>query len=391
MFATCASCRDGRGQGRGDTSHDRKMLINMTHNNMNGSKLLALVKNICSGEYTQAELVQYITLAQKIALSYLKYQEVIGKRISGERVETDIEMEDLAIDCIADLFAEDDNGGLPHLKKYYENKLAEIENPTDAEVLVLTRRLVVRKTKQELSRIFRERDPEGAKIVRNIKVAIRNSDIFLLFKEMGKEYICFRTNGHNGKDFPTPDPIFLRRSKPPIPDDLLTTRFLDVYHPNDSISSSIKKLLEAVSEYEGYQRFLALDVVSRLLRNIKYNNFRDRLTADLKSPSPLDQLEDKEIGKFLDKVMVQMWNKIHNNYCLTGKITMEKAEIYHKALRDVLVDLTQEKNGSSYFRNLKYYLPELSQKRYRQQERSIFEYLAKLAKRDYRKYLTEML
>ena len=73
------------------------------------------------------------------------------------------------------------------------------------------------------------------------------------------------------------------------------------------------------------------------------------------------------------------------------KITKEKADIYCKALRDVLTDLTHDRNGSSYFRNLKFYLPNLTQKMYRENERSIFEYLAKIAKRHFRKHLAEML
>jgi hypothetical protein len=108
----------------------------MTYQSITSSNLTLLIRNICSGEYTQAELVQFITLSQKIALSYLKYQEVIGKRISGERQETDVEMEDLAIDCIADLFGGDGNGGFPQLKKYYESKFKELDQPNDAETLV---------------------------------------------------------------------------------------------------------------------------------------------------------------------------------------------------------------------------------------------------------------
>lgn len=358
--------------------------------------LTYLIKNICSGEYSQAELIQFITLSQKIALSYLRYQEIIGKRISGERRETDVEIEDLAIDCIADLFGGDGNGGFPQLKKYYESKFRELANPTDAEALVLTRRLVVRKTKQELSRIFRERDPEGAKIIRNIKVAVRNSDSLFLFKEMGKEYVYSRKNGRNGNHLPKRheaylDPLYLRRNSPPIPDELLEHRFLEMHHLNDSIFTSINKLLKTVGEYQGYQRFLAVEVISRLIRNVMSQDFRERLLANAKMESPLDQLEDKEISQLLDKVMVRIWNKIYNQYLLTGKLTQEKANIYYKALRDVLTDLTLEKNGSSYFRNLKYYIPNLTQKIYRERERSIFEYLAKVAKRHFRKHLTELL
>ena len=365
----------------------------MTFPNLTGT-----IQNLCSGRYSQSELVQFITLAQKISLSYLKYQEVIGKRISGERVETDVELEDLAIDCIADLFASNGNGSFPQLAKYYENKFLEFPQASDAESLVLTRRLIVRKTKQELSRIFRERDPEGAKIARNIKVAVRNSDTLFLFKDMGKDYVYFYSNGHDSNgaypsdliDLPG-DPLNLRKNKAPIPEELLEHRFLDLYNPNDSIYSAITKLLNTVSEYHSYQRYLAIEIIARLIRNVKSHDFRERMVSNTHTASPLDQLEDKEITHFIEKVMDLMWNKINNQYLSPGKISKDKAEIYYKALRDVLTDLTYDRNGSSYFRNLKYYLPNLTQRMYRENERSIFEYLAKIAKRNFRKHLAEML
>ena len=362
---------------------------------MNKFELTELVRSICSGTYCQAQLVQFINLTQKISLGYLKYQEVTGKRISGERLETEVELEDLAIDCIAELFSRDEDNNFSQLKKYYEPKFEENPNITDAEVLVLTRRLVVRKTKQELSRVFRERDPEGAKIVRNIKVAIRSSEKLHVFKDMGKEFVFYK----NGFDLESenPDPaqsrrlsLYLRRAKPPIPEEILHNRFIDIYNPNDSVSSSIGKLLEAVYQLEEYQNFLSLESVVKLLRKVKFEAFRERVKAEEHVPTPVDNIESKEIESYIGVVMESIWSKIESQYLLTGKLSSEKAHIYNNALRDVLYDLIQKKDNSSYFRNLKYYLPELTQQEYRQQERSVFEYLAKVAKKEFRKYLKEL-
>jgi hypothetical protein len=353
-----------------------------------------LVYSICSGNYNQAELVQFINLTQKISLSYLKFQEILGKRISGERLETDVELEDLAIDCIAELFSRDDSHKFPQLVKYYLPKFEENSNITDPEVLVLTRRLIVRKTKQELSRIFRERDPEGAKIVRNIKVAVRNSEKLYLFKEMGREYI-FYSNGFNvtrvEDDLTEPFTEYLRKDNPPIPDEILSSRFVDIYNPGDSVSTSIKKLFKQIHQLEEYQNFLALDSIVKLVRNIKFESFRERLVEQEIVPTPQDYIESKEIEGYINIVMNQVGNKIESQYLKTGKLNKNKAKIYHQALRDVLYDLIQKKDNSSYFRNLKYYLPTMTQQEYRTKERSVFEYLAKVAKREFRKYLKELL
>jgi hypothetical protein len=361
---------------------------------MKNTNLTQLVRSIISGSYCQAQLVQFITLAQKISLSYLKYQEVSGKRISGERVETETELEDMAIDCIAELFSGDGKGNFPQLIRYYQPKFDETENITDQEVLVLTRRLVVRKTKQELSRIFRERDPEGAKIVRNIKVAIRSSERLHFFRDMGKEFVFFK----NGLKIDESNPkgheaiaTYLRKSNPPIPEDYLHTRFINIYNPNDSVSNSINKLLKTIYTMEAYQNFLSIEKVVKLIRSVKFDAFRQRLISEENVPTPLDNLESKEIESFISMVMETIWNKIDAQYMKTGKLTSKKANIYNKALRDVLYDLIQKKDNSSYFRNLKYYLPELTQREYRQNERSVFEYLAKVAKREFRKHLKALL
>ena len=45
---------------------------------MKTTNLKQLVCNLCSGQYSQSEVVEFINLTQKISLSYLKYQEMMG-------------------------------------------------------------------------------------------------------------------------------------------------------------------------------------------------------------------------------------------------------------------------------------------------------------------------
>lgn len=359
---------------------------------MKRANLTQLVCNLCSGEYCQAELIQFVSLAQKISLSYLKYQEMLGKRITGHTPESDLVLADLAMDCIAELFARNEDHSFPQLKKYYESKFAEMSEITDAEVLILTRRLIVRKTKQELSRIFRERDPEGAKIVRNIKVAIRTSKDLHLFREMGKEFVFYlKHNSSFQINYPLSTNDLLRRSLPPIPEELLHKQFLDIYIIGDSVYISIRKLLLSISALKKYQNFISLEMIVKLIRHNKFDACKEWLISNERVPTPADQLETKEMENYIDLVMNNMWSRLDLQYLRTNKLKLEKAIIYHKALRDVLHDLIQKRDTSSYYRNLKFYLSNLSQKDYRQQERSVFEYLAKLAKKEFRKYLCEML
>ncbi|MDZ7724600.1 MAG: hypothetical protein U5R06_17795 [candidate division KSB1 bacterium] len=353
-----------------------------------------LVYSLCSGAYSQSQLVDVVNIMQKISLSYLKYQQVMGKRISSERNNTYIELEDLSIDCIAELFSRDSDGRFHQLQRYYLPRYEENADISDEDVLMLTRRLVVRKTKQELSRIFRERDPEGAKIVRNIKVAVRSSEKLAMFSEMGRDYVFYK----NGLELEPGEPLdphaiadYLRRKNPPVPLDLLHTRFIEFYSPSDSVSGSIRRLMKTVHELKKHQNFLALDALTKLVREAKFDTARENLKPDDYSPTPLDELETREIESYIDVTMTVVREKIKTQYLQANKLDPERAIIYEKALRDVLFDLVQKNINSSYFKNLKYYIPRLTQKEYRCNERSIFEYLAKVAKREFRGHLKSLL
>ncbi|MFQ5650772.1 MAG: hypothetical protein ACE5IY_12585 [bacterium] len=398
------------------------------------SKLSHLVSSICQGQYKETELTEFVNLVQKISLSYLKYQEVIGKHIRWERNKNMGELEDLALDCVAGLFMRNDEGEFVQFKKYFEQNDARPQELDEVEILVMLRRLVIKKTKQELSRIFKERDPEGAKIVRNIKVAIKSSPDFHSFKEMGREYIYW-TNGHtrylqvqrvddstvgaptngtptngqsngpngrrfrkglngtnNGNGISNGALIdYLRKSQPAIPEKSLKGEYLNVYCPKDPVSAGIRKMLAVVKQDERYQNFLPLDMVARIMRHTNLEMARDRLTAQITDVSPLDDLKLKEIEKRKHAVLRKIKRKIQNQYVSTHKISETKGDIYYKALAEILDDISQGKKYDSYFKHLKRYMPELSQRAYRTQERTIFEYLGKLIKKWFRESLLELL
>lgn len=372
------------------------------------NKLARLVTAICNSAYKELELTEFVNLIQKISLSYLKYQEVIGKHIRWERNKNMGELEDLALDCVAGLFMRNESGDFIQFKKYFVQNTMNLEQLNDVEVMVLLRRLVIKKTKQELSRIFKERDPEGAKIVRNIKVAIKSASDFTSFKEMGREYIYLfngdgkngahhgeslsvNSNGHHNHNGETLDYTYLRKSQPAIPEKFLKGEYLNLYCPKDPVSAGIRKMLKVVKSDERYQNFLPLDMVARIMRHTNLELARDRLNSQVTELSPLDDLKLKEIEKRKISVLKRINSKIQNQYVETNKISRERGKIYYKALADILEDISQGKKYDSYFKHLKRYMPELSQRAYRTQERTIFEYLGKLIKKWFRESLMELL
>ncbi|MFQ5638855.1 MAG: hypothetical protein ACE5IR_12765 [bacterium] len=405
------------------------------------SDLPQLVSSICNGTYKEIELIEFVNLIQKISLSYLKYQEVIGKHIRWERGKNISELEDLALDCVAGLFMRDEKNEFVQFNRYFCQHSTSIEDLDEVEIMVLLRRLVIKKTKQELSRIFKERDPEGAKIVRNIKVAIKSSSDFESFREMGREYIYLRNgngrlslqnyspnngkhsnngrsngvshNGHhsprnkngntngngygkangktNGNGNGNLNYAYLRKTQPTIPEKTLRGEYLNLYHPKDPVSLGIRKMLMAIKSEEKYQNFLPLDMVARIMRTTNLEVARDRLVSEVNDVSPLDDLKIKEIEKRKYAVLKKIKKKIQSQYVNTSKISETKGAVYYQALADILDDISQGKKYDSYFKHLRRYMPELTQKAYRTEERTIFEYLGKLIKKWFRESLIELL
>ncbi len=346
---------------------------------MESGKLRRLISNLCNGKYSPGELVEFIDVSQKIAISYLKYQESLGKNIRPKDAEGLNDLNDVAIDCIAGLFMRNEHNEFVQLKRYF-NGISSSDRQLD--LLMMLRRLIVKKTKQELSRIFRERDPEGAKIIRNIRVAIRNSDKFFAFKEMGREFVYMVR---------TRDKANLRRNCDGIPDKILAQQFSESYHPTDSVSIMMKKMLCIVAEDEVYQNYLPLDIIANLIRDVTFSQFKDQVMKNIDNSSPFHDLQLQEVNEVNQSVIRDIQNKIEHQYFKKDKISKEKADIYFKAISDFVQDLTQERACESNFKYLKKYLPEMSQQSYREEERSIFEYLVKVTKKSLRKKLKELL
>lgn len=374
---------------------------------MESEKLVPLVRNICAGNYSPSDLTEFVHVSQKIAISYLKYLEVIGRNIRPKRSEGLNELEDVAIDCIAGLFVRNDKGEFLQLQRYFSPRIESDTSLNEMEASSMLRRLIVKKTKQELSRIFRERDPEGAKIIRNIKVAIRSSNELKSFREMGREFIffdktpngdknechvlSFSQNNHDNNGLEVDSIDISERFKNVIPEKLLYQHFLEKYDPSDSVATMMKKMLEIVACFTEYQNYLGIDVIATIIRDVTFQHVREKLSNNIDENSPLSDLQAKEIEQVNQTIIDIIHQKINQQYLKKKKITPKKAEIYCRAIVDFVNELTQGKETDSNFRYLKRYITDLTQQEYREKERSIFEYLVKITKKALRKKLKELL
>jgi hypothetical protein len=127
---------------------------------------------LLEGKATPRQLDAVIRVAHALARSSL------GKKhhLHALARHHGLSLSDLAYDCIAELFARDQDGCFFTLKSYFA--AFELDRLGDDEFIAEFRHLVFSKVKQGILRLYREIDPQFGKILRNITLSVQASHYF---------------------------------------------------------------------------------------------------------------------------------------------------------------------------------------------------------------------
>ncbi len=373
-----------------------------------------LVGSICSSKYTEPELTEFVKILHAIAFSYLKYQHASGRRIRWDGNRYSGDLEDMALDCVAGLFRRNENGEFIKLTKYFVPYANNLHEFTNAEVLALLKRLVIKKTKQELGRLFKERDPGMAKTLRNLKLTIKRHADLHSFRQSGIDYVYGNgqhdavllssgsENKYNGVkrnlsdharkgSWDPRESLVPGKNQTPIPEKNLLSEFIVQFNPNDSSLECLRKMLRIVNDDKKYQNYLPVHLVAKMVDKSRMCMADKNSSCCITLPTAFDDMQNLEIELCKERVLRKIKKKIEQNYIVREKFSQNKGAIYHKALADFLNDFSDGKKRDSYYSLLKRYWPQLSQKTYRAEERSTFEYLCKLVAKLFRRSLKHLL
>lgn len=122
----------------------------------------ALVAAVLSDSPKDRQVQRFITHCQGIAVAYLRRRERSG-RLDLEAFG--LTLEDLALDCLADLFERNDRGEFPRLQAAFDP--SAWSDDVDAEISV--RRVIFSVVGEGLFRRYQEADPGLGRMIRNLK------------------------------------------------------------------------------------------------------------------------------------------------------------------------------------------------------------------------------
>lgn len=302
----------------------------------------------------------------RFALAYLRCK----RRGHYLKERIGLSLEDLAVDCIADLFERDEDGRFVQLSEYFNS--AGWPNLSEEAATIALRRLVFSKVSDGLFRRHREADPQVAKIIRNLKLATKNVLGVTLSRRGKALWLVVRDS-----DAPASD-VSLRNSDV-IPPELVEAQILAHLHESTTMEHVLTSFVELVRAWPSYRNGYPISTFARVV-NDAFRRFGE-VSSDSSEREEL--LLPSEIDQAVEKVTRSVESEMYSTYVGRKKLVPSRYQAYCLTAGDILRSqfLSGAADRISYYEALKFHLPELTVSSYRDDHRHVLEYLAKVSRR----------
>ncbi len=321
-----------------------------------------LLRSVLRSDPDQRHLTSFINLCHKMAVAYLRVKITSG-RFDVRRLGLDID--DFAFDSIADLFRRDVDGSFPELCRYFDT--AGILD--DSALTNHLRRLVFSAVNHRIFRSYTETDPSLAKIIRNIKLALKEHPTLALHSHLGETVIVLR------------DGSAMHSRLPRIASELFAPDFHERVRGHRSLHSILDVLASLLSELDGYCQMISMYEVAELVRSV-YASDVGQATSILAEPS----ISEDELCAMVEEAAAHLKDHVQTSYVNKSKLTEQEGRALIETVRDILTEdfIGQNGEASSFFEITRTHIPDLAQDDYRSRYRVILEYLTKLARNEMR-------
>lgn len=321
-------------------------------------ELKRILKGVLSSNPDDNAVRELIFICKKIALVYLRkkaHQGQLYNHISALRLE------DLALDCIADLFNRDNKGALVQIKLYFEG--LSLEHSSEEESLTHLRRLVFSRINQSIFRIYHETDPGLSKILRNMKLAIHSLQNFIVTERFGEQCLV-------------PVMCDTLEHLPPFEQSELECLLRQRLTNRDPVPAMLAKFSLFLREQNDHCRIVPCIFLAQIFRSVYDLPF---LTMDEAQTHPDIDTPDDVVG-ILHSVCRAVKEENSSHYTQRKKVSSTVYESYFDVIFENLFQRLLNHNGEnfSFFDRLKCRLPGLTKEEYKKYHKSKLEYLARL-------------
>ena len=269
-------------------------------------------------------------------------------------------LDDLALDCIADLFERAPDGSFPELQRYFEG--VDIEAMDRPAAMAALRRLVFSAAGDRLFDCYRAADPSLGRVIRTVKRTVREMDDARLQRHAGRLHVC------------SPAVRSITQAlllSPERLEAMLTTHVADSACTRDLVRASVGVLRDTTAAFQ-YP-------VSRLALAIRGATVRVG-DADAAAPDVVEVRSDgfrrEELQRFVERSAREVQQAKRSSYVPTGKLQARRYAAYFDAIADYLCAqyLPPGRPSLTHYEALQEHL-DVTRAEYRDAHRHVFEYL----------------
>lgn len=333
--------------------------------------LKSWLEKLAKGVISRAELTRLIHVCRSIAESHLTQQRASLVHICSLHGLT---LSDLAYDCIAQLFARDEDENFYQLENFAASLPAGLEQTPESELFLAFKAFVLKAVKARLAKIYAESDPVGARIHRNIKACIKTCPALKLTEDF-RGYVLQPANR-----------AALEHLNPFPNAEIEKALFARIRGPTH-IPELLEVLTAIITEQQKYRRSLPLLDVVQIFKKF-YAQFAETITIE-EGPPQVNQVDELDLQIIQKEVRRAVQEKIVSTYFMKGKITQPEAETLSRVMSEVVADWCRGATGET---SLYQYLGRcmtLSKTEYETQWRTKLEYLTRIAREHLAVCLTE--
>jgi hypothetical protein len=323
--------------------------------------LLPLLQALFLPDPARRVITEIVNLCHKIAVAYLRVKQM-GWKMNASHLG--LSLDDIAFDAIAELFRRDPLGRFVCSRSFPP---ADFPTLSEADALSRLRAIVIGAVNQQLFRFYGMADPSLARILRNIKLALKDHATATRIQLKGDHAICPRSAES------------IREHLPPIPPELLAPLLYDRIHARTSLRDSLSALVDVLSTQTEYRRAYGLLDTAMLIRSVQIALYEDKVDE-----APPTGLTEEEVQQMVDSVLALLKKNPGDAYLRRGRLSESELGSHLCTVRDVLLGKNGHANAGndSAYVLLASHLPGLTPRQFNDHHRVILDYLLKLARRE---------
>ncbi len=323
--------------------------------------LRELLQSMTSDRPPEAVVDEFVMFCRKTAVVLLR-KKIAGGKLNLNHISLCVE--DLALDCVADLFSRNAQGGFIQLQVYLRG--TDVETMTEADLTAYMRRLVFAKVNQGIFRIYHDIDPSLSRLIRNIKISIHALENYVIVDRFGEQYIVPAAC----------DPL---EHLPLIEPAALKEGLRQVAGKSETIPNLLAHLSRCLREQDECCRLVPLVQVALCFRSLySATQVEDATPSEAEMAATVS-----DATEVISRACRWVKERAHKKYVVPGKVCAEMLAHYFTVVETALVHAILDRDGDDvrYFDELSKLVPELSKEEYRVNHKSKIEYLGRITHR----------